>query len=68
MQAEMNVVAEQIEQCIAENARVAQNQEDYQKRYDILAKRFDRTKAHLEEVKQSITEKQAHRDMVEQFL
>lgn len=68
LQAELNVVAEQIEQCIAENARVAQNQEDYQNRYDSLAKRFDRTKAHLEEVEQSIAEKQAHREMVEQFL
>ena len=68
LQAEMNVVAEQIEQCIAENARVAQNQEDYQKRYDGLAKRFDRTKARLEEVEQTIAEKQAHREMVEQFL
>ena len=50
LQAEMNVVAEQIEKCIAENARVTQNQDDYQKRYDSLAKRFDRTKARLEEV------------------
>lgn len=68
MQAEMNVVAEQIEKCIAENARVAQNQDDYQKRYDSLAKRFDRTKARLEEVEQTIAEKQAHKEMVEQFL
>ena len=68
LQAEMNVVAEQIEKCIAENARVAQNQDDYQKRYDSLAKRFDRTKARLEEVEQTIAEKQAHKEMVEQLL
>ena len=68
LQAEMNVVAEQIKKCIAENARVAQNQDDYQKRYDSLAKRFDRTKARLEEVEQTIAEKQAHKEMVEQFL
>lgn len=68
LRAEMNVVAEQIEQYIAENARVAQNQDDYQKRYDSLGKRFDRTKARLEELEQSIAEKQAHREMVEQFL
>jgi len=68
LQAEMNVVAEQIEKCIAENASVAQNQDDYQKRYDSLAKRFDRTKARLEEVEQMIAEKQAHKEMVEQFL
>ena len=61
-------MAEQIEKCIAENARVAQNQDDYRKRYDALAKRFDRTKARLEDVEQAIAEKQAHREMVEQFL
>ena len=68
LQGEMNEVAEQIEKCIAENARVAQNQDDYRKRYDALAKRFDRTKARLEEVEQVIAEKQARREMVEQFL
>lgn len=53
---------------IAENARIAQNQDDYRKCYDNLAQRFDRTKARLEDVEQSISEKQAHREMVEQFL
>lgn len=47
---------------------IAQNQDDYQKRYDSLAKRFDRTKERLETVERSIAEKQAHREMVEQFL
>lgn len=68
LQREMNEVAEQIETCIAENARVVQNQNDYQKRYDALAKRFDHTKGHLEDVEQAIAEKQARREMVEQFL
>lgn len=68
LQREMNEVAEQIETCIAENARVVQNQNDYQKRYDALAKRFDHTKARLEDVEQAIAEKQARREMVEQFL
>ena len=41
----MNVVAELIQQCIAENARIAQNQAEYEKRYHVLAERFDRAKA-----------------------
>ena len=53
---------------IAENARIAQDQGEYQKRYDSLAKRFDRTKDRLEAVERSIAEKKAHREMVEQFL
>ena len=31
---EMNVVAELIEQCVAENARIALDQTEYQKKYD----------------------------------
>lgn len=68
LQTELNTVAEQIEQCIAENARVAQNQEAYQKRYDSLAERFDRIKEQLETKEQTISDKQSHRSMVEQFL
>jgi site-specific DNA recombinase len=64
----MNSVAELIEQTISENARIAQNQEEYQKRYDSLARRFDRTKERLEKVEQSIADKQAHKEMVEQFI
>ena len=45
LQEEMNVVAELIQQCIAENARIAQNQAEYEKRYHALAERFDRAKA-----------------------
>ena len=68
LQVDMNTVAGLIEECIAENARIAQDQGEYQKRYDSLAKRFDRTKDRLEAVERSIAEKQAHREMVEQFL
>jgi site-specific DNA recombinase len=68
LQTEMNSVAELIEQTISENARIAQNQEEYQKRYDSLARRFDRTKERLEKVEQSIADKQAHKEMVEQFI
>ena len=68
LQAEINTLADLIERCIAENARIAQNQDDYQKRYESLVKRYDKAKAHLETVERSIMEKQAHREMVEQFL
>ncbi len=52
----MNVVAELIEQCVAENARIALDRTEYQKKYDGLAERFNRAKARLSEVGQSITE------------
>lgn len=68
LQVDMNTVAGLIEECIAENARIAQDQGEYQKRCDSLAKRFGRTKDRLKTVERSIAEKQAHREMVEQFL
>ena len=57
LQEEMNVVAELIQQCIAENARIAQNQGEYEKRYNALAERFDRAKARLSEVEDGIVAK-----------
>ena len=68
LQEEMNVVAELIQQCIAENARVAQNQAEYEKRYHALAERFDRAKARLGEVEDGIVAKQAQREMMQNLV
>ena len=68
LQEEMNVVAELIQQCIAENARIAQNQGEYEKRYNALAERFDRAKARLSEVEDGIVAKQAQREMMQNLV
>ncbi len=68
LQSEINVVADMIENCIKENAHIAQNQDEYQKRYDELARRFDDVESKLKKVDEAIASKQAHREMVEQFL
>ncbi len=68
LQEELNVVAELIQQCIKENARIALDQKEYQKRYDGLAKRLENVQERLDEVSQTITEKQAHREKIELFL
>ena len=65
---EMNVAAELMEKCISENARIAQNQGEYAKRYDALAGRFETAKARLEEVQAAIMAKQAQRKMMENFM
>lgn len=65
---EMNVAAELIQKCIDENARIAQNQSEYEKRYDSLAERFDTAKTQLDEAQASITQKQAQRKMMENFM
>lgn len=46
----MNVVADMVQRCIDENARIAQDQTEYEKRYNALAERFDGIKARLAEV------------------
>ena len=45
LEAEINIAAELIEDCINENAHVALDQTEYQKRYDALVARFDKVKA-----------------------
>ena len=56
LQEKLNVVAELIQQCIKENARIALDQKEYQKRYDGLAKRLNSVQGRLDEVIQAITE------------
>lgn len=68
LQEELNVVAEMIQQCVNENARIALDQEEYQRRYDGLAERFDGVQAQLDEVSHAITERQAQREKIEMFL
>ncbi len=68
LQEELNVVAGLVQQCIKENARIALDQKEYQKRYDGLAKRLDSVQGRLDKVSQAITEKQAHREKIELFL
>ncbi|MCI9081816.1 MAG: recombinase family protein [Lachnospiraceae bacterium] len=65
---EMAVVAEMIQQCISENARVALDQTEYQKKYDGLSERFDRVKERLDETTHAIAEKKARRGTIERFL
>jgi len=68
LQQEVMVVTELVEQCISENAHVAQNQKDYQKKYDALSERYDRTKERLDKVSGRIMERQAKREMIEALL
>lgn len=55
----MNVVADTLQNAIAENVRVAQDQNEYQKRYDSLIKRYDMAKMRYDEVVVLISAKEA---------
>ena len=65
---ETQVVSDMVRQCIYENAHVALDQAEYQKRYDGLTQRFDKAKARLEAVAAEIHEKKTQRASYEAFL
>lgn len=57
-----------IEKCIYENAHVALDQTEYQKRYDGLTTRFDTAKARLEEIEAALADKKSRRAAIDAFL
>ena len=65
---ETQVVSDLVQQCIYENAHVAQDQTEYQKRYDALTQRFDIAKSRLEAVAEEIHQRQTQRANYEAFL
>ena len=65
---QMNVDADAVQNLIAENARVAQNQEEYTIRYDALVSRFETTKAEYEKVTADIAAKGIRRRELERFI
>lgn len=68
LEAEINIAAELIDECIKENAHVAIDQAEYQKRYDGLVARFDKAKARHTEVTDLIAECTARRHQIETYL
>ena len=68
LQDEIMVVSDLIQKCIYENAHVALDQTEYQKRYDSLTARFDTAKARLEEIEAVIADKKSRRAAIDAFL
>ncbi len=68
LEEELNIVADKINNCINENARKLQDQDEYEKKYASLVNRFNTVESRLKEVKAGIVEKQARRDEVEYFI
>lgn len=65
---ETQVISDMVQKCIYENAHVALDQTEYQKRYDGLTERFEKAKARLEEVMEKIHTIQSQRADIEAFL
>ena len=65
---ELAVLVEMTQNCIAENARIAQDQGEYQKRYNGLVERYETVKARLDEVTEAIAERSAKGERLAGFI
>lgn len=68
LRGEMEVLAGMVQDCVAENARVALDQEEYQRRYDGLVGRYDKAKARLDEVSAAISDNKARSETIRHFI
>ncbi len=64
----MAVLAGMVQSAIDENARIAQDQREYQERYDRLVGRYDAAKAQYDEIARTITEKEAQSERLAGFI
>ncbi len=65
---ELEVVVGLVERCVAENARVALDQDEYTQRYSGLVSRYETVKAQFDEVTQMVADKADRKKLLEQFL
>ena len=65
---EILVLVEMTQNLVAENARVAQDQNEYQKRYDSLVQRYETAKKSYDELAAKIEQKEAHGERIKQFI
>ncbi|WP_437124401.1 hypothetical protein [Acutalibacter caecimuris] len=68
LEEEMSVAAEMAQELIAENVRIAQNQDDYQERYDALVRRYNGAKVRYDEVVDAISAKAAQSERLLEFI
>ncbi|MBR6267489.1 MAG: recombinase, partial [Selenomonadaceae bacterium] len=62
------VLVEMTQNCIAENARIAQDQGEYQKRYNGLVERYEKAKVRFDEVTEAIAERSAKGERLAGFI
>ncbi len=65
---ELAVLVEMTQNCIAENARITQDQGEYQKRYNGLVERYETVKARFDEVTEAIAERSAKGERLAGFI
>ena len=66
--AELNIIAEQMQTAIAENSRMALDQNEYEKRYADLTERYNTIKADYDKISEQIKSKKAQRKLFKGFI
>ena len=65
---EMKLLIEMTQSCIAENARIALNQDEYQRMYKMRVEKYDKAKERFEEVSYEIEQKEAQGEKMRLFI
>lgn len=65
---ELTALTVLLENCIAENARYAQDQAEYQKRYDGITAKYEQAKQQLDETQRSIADRKGEREVLAGFV
>ena len=65
---EINIISEQMEIAIAENSRVALDQDEYERRYKQLTERYEKAKAKYDGISEQIEQKKAKRELFKGFI
>ena len=65
---ELSMIVSMTQNIVAENARIAQDQDEYQKRYDSLVAKYDETKTQYDSVTESIAAKEAKSARLADFI
>ncbi len=68
LQIEINDIAKAVENCIALNAHVAQNQEEYRQHYDSLVKKYETVSEELQKVSTEIQQRKVRHTLTDHFL
>lgn len=68
LEEEINVTVEMTQNIVAENARVAQNQDEYNKRYSSLVERYNKLKEEYDSICSTISDKDAKYEQISRFI
>ena len=62
------MLVEMTEKTVMQNARIAQNQEEYQRHYEGIVARYDAAKVRLDEVTEAVSAKEAQSERLALFI